>query len=51
MSGNEHEVNFRKYCDICKHRDLPEWEDPCNDCLAEPSNIDSKKPIYFKERD
>ena len=29
---------------------LTEQEKPCWDCLDEPVNIDSEKPLYFKEK-
>lgn len=51
MEGDEKIVNFNEYCATCKYRDLPETEDPCFDCLAEPVNIDSHKPTEWKPRD
>lgn len=44
-------VNFKKYCDICKHKELVETEDPCNDCLDHPTNLYSEKPINFEEKE
>ena len=43
------EVDFKTYCKTCEHKDLEEKFDPCNDCLAEPMNANSDKPIYWKE--
>ena len=43
------EVYFNKYCKDCKHINVNDDEDPCNECLAEPYNIDSHKPINYKE--
>lgn len=45
------EVYFYKYCKYCKNSDKDEGDDPCNDCLANPSNEDSHKPLYFKAKD
>ena len=45
------EVNFNTYCDLCKNKDVPETEEPCNECLSEPTNLYSTKPINFEERD
>ena len=45
------EVRFDIYCQKCKNADTKETEDPCNDCLAQGWNEESKKPIYFKEKD
>lgn len=45
------EVRFDKWCKSCKYRFRKETEDPCNDCLNEPSNENSTKPIlYVKSR-
>lgn len=44
-------VDFNKYCPLCKHFDINEEKDPCNECLTEPTNIDSRKPINFVEDD
>lgn len=46
---NFHQVDFYKYCPMCKHKNLKEWKDPCNVCLANPVNEDSYKPVYFEE--
>lgn len=43
------EVNFEKYCKTCENRKKDEKFDPCNDCLAEPMNENSEKPVYWKE--
>lgn len=45
------EVYFHKYCYKCKHFDVPEYEDPCDICLENPSNEYSHKPVYFEEKD
>lgn len=42
-------VWFADYCKRCEHKDAPETEDPCNECLGEPANLNSHKPINFKE--
>ena len=42
-------VYFDKYCILCKNVKTVETEDPCNDCLATPVNINSHKPVNFEE--
>lgn len=42
-------VDFGKYCKTCEYRDLDEWLDPCNECLDNPVNEHSKKPINYEE--
>lgn len=43
------EVYYKDYCKKCKYVKLKEHEDPCNDCLGQPYNYNSHKPIHFKE--
>ena len=42
------EVDFKQYCKICKHWEKDVSEDPCFDCLAEPANLNSHKPVKFE---
>lgn len=44
------EVNFEKYCGTCEYEELDEKFDPCNNCLANGTNENSEKPVYWKER-
>lgn len=46
-----HEVNFQEWCPKCEHFKRAEHEDPCHDCLNEPVNDDSRKPVMFKAAD
>ena len=43
-------VDFDKYCPDCKYSTTAETEDPCNECLTTPANIDSHKPVNFEEK-
>lgn len=45
------EVDFNKYCKTCKNKDTKEYEDPCNDCLSEPINVRSHKPVNWEEKE
>ena len=45
---NLHIADFEQYCKKCKHKDISETEDPCNDCLDEPVNENSRKPVNFE---
>ena len=47
--SDEKEVRYDIYCKKCKHKDNPENTDPCWDCLTNPVNWHSKKPVYFEE--
>lgn len=44
------EVQFDKYCRTCEYGKIKEYEDPCNDCLNEPVNAYSHKPMNWKEK-
>lgn len=45
------EVDFNKYCKTCVYSDTKESEDPCDECLANPMNEDSHKPVMYKEKE
>ena len=46
----EKEVHFEKYCKTCKYEKLSEQDDPCYDCLNNPVNEDSHKPVRWEEK-
>lgn len=43
------EVRFDVYCKKCKFKEIDGSKDPCNDCLAEPVNVQTEVPLYYKE--
>lgn len=43
------EVYFGEYCCKCKYEKLDEAVDPCHECLENPVNLYSHKPINFEE--
>lgn len=43
------EVKFEQYCKKCKHYNKKEDEEPCDECLSNPTNLYSHKPINFEE--
>ena len=45
------EVYFGEYCKKCKHFDKMEEEKPCCQCLEEPVNLYSHKPVRFEEKE
>lgn len=51
MEDNYKEVYFGEYCKTCKWRDNLESEDPCHDCLNEPVNLHSHKPVKYEKPD
>lgn len=42
-------VEFHEYCEKCKYWEKSEEEDPCFECLENPVNVDSHKPVKFEE--
>lgn len=51
MDDNEKFVEFDKFCKSCKHKDLDEKFDPCHECLSNPVNYGSIKPIKYEEKE
>lgn len=51
MEDNYKEVWFNEYCRSCKFGDKGEDEDPCYDCLTEPVNLYSHKPVEWDEKE
>lgn len=45
------EVYYSEYCKDCKHKDLEEYKDPCHECLSNPINLYSNKPVKFEEKE
>lgn len=45
------EVDFYKYCPTCQYKETAEGEEPCNECLTNPSNVNSHKPVNYKEKE
>lgn len=44
------EVFFFEYCPKCVNNTKPESCDECSECLSNPSNTNSHKPVNFKEK-
>ena len=46
------EVYFDQYCKTCVSKDVKENEEPCYECLDNPVNSYSHKPVkYVKKED
>ena len=42
------EVYFHEYCEKCKYWKLKDNEYPCDECLDEPINLYSHKPVRWE---
>jgi hypothetical protein len=42
-------VDFDKYCPTCQSKAISSIDEPCNECLNNPTNLDSRKPVKYKE--
>lgn len=47
---NNTEVYFNQYCFRCKYDHVSEDKTPCDECLSNPVNYFSHKPVKFKKR-
>lgn len=43
-------IDYFIYCSLCKNKLVKETEDPCNECLTTPVNINSRIPVNFEEK-
>lgn len=50
MHTTNKEVRFDLFCPTCEYRDREERMDPCNECLETGMNIESSKPVMYKEK-
>jgi hypothetical protein len=50
MDEDFKEVLFDQYCKSCKHKNLKENEEPCAECLDNPLNRYTDKPINYEEK-
>lgn len=51
MEDSYKEVYFNEYCKTCAHFDLKENQDPCHECLGEPVNLYSHKPVKWEKKE
>lgn len=48
--SNEHtdrEINFHDKCPTCRHKDISETEEPCNDCVGHPIGYETSTPLRY----
>ena len=45
------EVYYHEYCKTCKHVNVANTEMPCDECLSEPINMYSHKPVKYEKKE
>ena len=45
------EVYFDEYCKSCKYEKTDEKDDPCDECMMNPVNLYSHKPVNWKQKE
>lgn len=51
MVSNYKEVYFDPYCSKCKYLKKTEQEEPCDECLNNPVNEYTHRPVEFEEKE
>ena len=51
MEVNTNIIEFDQYCGTCKHKDLDEKCDPCNECLDNPALVDTQIPLHYEKEE
>ena len=50
MDDQYKEVYFGQYCKTCKHIEQEENEEPCDECLSEPINLYTHRPVKWEAK-
>ena len=45
------EVYFHEFCKKCKHEKVKDTEEPCYECLGEPTNWNSHRPVKYEKKE
>jgi len=45
--NNTHFVEYENYCKNCIHKNDSDFTEPCNHCLDNPVNNNSRRPVDF----
>lgn len=50
QTSYEQEVYFHEYCKTCKHENVSEADEPCEECLENATNTESHKPVRWEAK-
>lgn len=45
------EVHFHEYCKSCRYKRIEHTEDPCDECLSEPINLNTHRPVKYEKKE
>lgn len=45
------EVHFHEYCKKCKHEKKKEIEEPCGECMENPTNWNTHRPVKYEKKE
>ena len=41
------EVDFKKYCEKCKSKDIKDWDEPCSECICSGMRLGTEVPLHY----
>ena len=44
-------VYYEKHCPWCKYEEVDENNDPCSECLCQPVNEHTDRPVKWEEKE
>lgn len=50
MKYNYKVACFANHCPTCKYEAVKEEDEPCNECLDYPVNLNTDKPVKWEEK-
>lgn len=50
MENDYKEVYFDQYCKTCLNQKIAEKDEPCRECLDNPANLYSHKPVKYEKK-
>ena len=51
MINEYKEVHYWDYCPTCKYKKKKAVDEPCDECLNNPTNLYSHKPVKYEEKE
>lgn len=51
MDIHEKEVRYEKWCGTCRWKNLPDYEEPCNECMERFTNFGTDRPVRYEKKE